>query len=76
LLTEDRQKERLLRRVSLWVVDIANVSQGDESVISLVNEFPDLIEFIISDRDLVDSVEGFKFISINLAVTIGVNEGE
>ena len=76
MLAEDRQKERLLRGVSLWVVDIANVSQGDESVISLVNEFPDHIEFIISDRNLIDSVEGFKFISINLTVTIGVNEGE
>ena len=76
MLAEDRQKERLLRRVSLWVVDIANVSQGDESIISLVNEFPDHIEFIISDRNLVDSVEGFEFISINLTVTIGVNEGE
>ena len=76
MLAEDRQKERLLRRVSLWVVDIANVSQGDESVISLVNEFPDHIEFIISDRNLIDSVEGFKFLSINLTVTIGVNEGE
>jgi len=75
-LAEDRQKERLLRGVSLWVVDIANFSQGDESVISLVNEFPDHIEFIISDRNLIDSVEGFKFLRINLTVTIGVNEGE
>ena len=76
MLAEDRQKERLLRGVSLWVVDIANFSQGDESVISLVNEFPDHIEFIISDRNLIDSVEGFKFLRINLTVTIGVNEGE
>ena len=73
MFAEDRHKERLLRIVSLWVVVFANVSKGDESVISLVNEFPDLIELIISDRNLIDSVEGFKFLGSNLAVTISVS---